>query len=352
MLDLDSLERSSAIDDQVVVAVLAPWEGNPVTLTDEVDGDDELGKVALLLQWRDCSTLDPGKAGDAQLRRVVTRQGILVAMSLPDPRPDETVVVTGASAGIGAELARILAERGHGLTLVARRRDRLEELAGELRGAHGVVVDVHDVDLTDDAAREELIATIGGARRDVAGLCNNAGYGSFGRFWELPREREADMVKLNCLVMADLTSAFLPGMVQRGEGAVLQLGSLAGYQPTPWNATYSATKAFVQSFSESVAGELHGTGVSLTVLCPGPVSTEFGAEAGVEDLEAGLPGFLKQGPREVAQSGVDGMVRGKRVVFPGLPHRFVAQAGRVTPRTALLPIANRIGKRTFGRSRG
>lgn len=272
-------------------------------------------------------------------------------MSLPDPRPDQTVVVTGASAGIGAELARLLAARGHGLTLVARRRERLEELATELRDAHGVEVDVHDCDLADDGARAALVAALQSSGKPVAGLCNNAGYGSFGRFWELPREREAGMVRLNCVALVDLTSAFLPGMVERGEGAVLQVGSLAGYQPSPWNATYSATKAFVQSFAESVSGELQGTGVSMTVLCPGPVATEFGAEAGVEDLEAGLPGFLKQGPREVAEAGVEGMVRGKRVVFPGAPHRMIAQAGRITPRTALLPIVNRIGKRTVGRSR-
>ncbi|HVE68653.1 MAG TPA: SDR family oxidoreductase [Solirubrobacteraceae bacterium] len=272
-------------------------------------------------------------------------------MSLPEPRTNATVVVTGASAGIGTELARLLAARGHGVSLVARRRERLEELAGELRKAHGVDVDVHDCDLSDDAAREALIAAIHASGKPVAGLCNNAGYGSFGRFWELPREREAEMVKLNCVALVDLTNAFLAGMVGRGEGSILQLGSLAGYQPSPWNATYSATKAFVQSFTESVSGELRGTGVSMTVLCPGPVATEFGTEAGVEDLEAGLPGFLMQGAREVAEAGVEGMVRGKRVVFPGIPHRMIAQAGRVTPRTALLPIVNRIGKRTVGRTR-
>ena len=272
-------------------------------------------------------------------------------MSLPDPRPDQTVVVTGASAGIGTELARLLAQRGHGLTLVARRRERLEELGGELRDAHGVEVDVYDGDLGDAAAREAFVGTVRASGKHVAALCNNAGSGSFGRFWELPREREAEMVQLNCVALVDLTGAFLPAMVERGQGAVLQVGSMAGYQPTPWNATYSATKAFVQSFTESVAGELQGTGVSMTVLCPGPVSTEFGTEAGVEDLEAGLPGFLKQEPREVAEAGVDGMASGKRVVFPGVPHRMLAQAGRVTPRTALLPIVNRIGKRTIGRSR-
>jgi uncharacterized protein len=270
-------------------------------------------------------------------------------MSLPPPQPDETVVVTGASAGIGTELARQLGARGHDLVLVARRRERLEELAQELRAAHRVDAQVHACDLADDAARTELIEAIRQSGKHVAGLCNNAGFGSFGRFWELPGDRETDMVRLNCVALVDLTHAFLPAMMQRGAGSVLQVSSLAAYQPSPWNATYSATKAFVQSFSEAVAGELSGTGVSITVLCPGPVATEFGEQAGVGDLEENLPGFLKQDAVQVARVGVEGMIKGKRVVFPGLPHRLVAQAGRIAPRTALLPVVNRVGQRTFAR---
>jgi uncharacterized protein len=270
-------------------------------------------------------------------------------MALPDPKPSDTVVVTGASAGIGTELARQLAARGHGVTLVARRQDRLEELAGELRAAHHVDVEVHACDLADDAARSELIDALQQGPKAVAGLCNNAGYGSFGRFWELPRDTEADMVRLNCVALVELTHAFLPGMVERGAGAVLEVSSLAAYQPLPQNATYSATKAFVQSFSEAVSAELAGTGVSLTALCPGPVATEFGEVAGVGEQEGSLPDFLSQGPEEVARAGVDGMVKGKRVVFPGLPHRVVAQAGRFAPRTAFLPVVNKLGARTLDR---
>lgn len=270
-------------------------------------------------------------------------------MSLPSPHPNETVVVTGASAGIGAELARQLAARGHDLVLVARRRERLEELAEGLRRVHGTDAEVHACDLADDAQRAALVEAIQASGKHVAGLCNNAGFGSFGRFWELPREHEVGMVKLNCVALVELTHAFLPGMVERGAGSVLQVSSLAAYQPSPWNATYSATKAFVQSFSEAVAGELAGTGASITTLCPGPVATEFADKAGVADLEAGLPNFLKQTAEEVARAGIEGMVKGKRVVFPGLPHRIVAQAGRVTPRSALLPIVNRVGQRTFAR---
>jgi short-subunit dehydrogenase len=270
-------------------------------------------------------------------------------MSFPSPRGDDTVLITGASAGIGTELARQLAQRGHGMTLVARRRERLDELAGELRAAHGVEADVHACDLADDAARAALIDALQQGPKHVAVVCNNAGFGSFGRFWELPRESETDMVRLNCVALVELTHAFVPAMVERGEGAVLEVASMAAFQPTPWNSTYSATKAFVLAFSEGVSAELSGTGVSLTALCPGPVSTEFADIAGVADLEAGLPGFLSQTAEEVARAGVQGMVRGKRVVFTGLPHRLVAQAGRFTPRSALLPIVNKIGTRALER---
>jgi short-subunit dehydrogenase len=269
-------------------------------------------------------------------------------VSLPSPAPSDTVLITGASSGIGSELARLLAARGHNIALAARRRERLDELANELRARHGVEAEVHECDLADDGARGRLIDSLQQGPKHVAGLCNNAGYGSFGRFWELPRDSEADMVRVNVLALVELTHAFLPAMVERGSGAVLEVGSLAGYQPLPTNATYAATKAFVQSFSEAVSAELRGTGVSLTVLCPGPVSTEFGEVAGVGELEGNLPGFISQSPHGVARAGVEGMVKGKRVVFPGLPHQVVAQAGRFAPRT-LLPLVAKVSARTLDR---
>jgi uncharacterized protein len=270
-------------------------------------------------------------------------------MALPAPDPSATCVVTGASAGIGKELARQLAERGHGLTLVARRRERLEDLAGELRAAHGVEVAVHDCDLSDDAARAALIAALRDGERRVDVLCNNAGYGSFGRFHERPPESEVAMVRVNVVALHELTATFLPAMVKRGRGAVLNVGSLAGFQPQPHNATYAATKAFVNSFSEAVASELAGTGVSMTVLCPGPVDTEFGEVAGVGEIEGRLPGFMSQSAREVASAGIEGMEKGKRMVFPGVAHNAVAQAGRLVPRSLLLPAWARLGARVLER---
>jgi short-subunit dehydrogenase len=270
-------------------------------------------------------------------------------MALPPPDPSATCVVTGASAGIGLELARQLAERGHAVTLVARRRERLDELAEELRGRHGVGVDVHACDLADDAQRAGLIEALRAGERRVDVLCNNAGYGAFGRFHELPAEDQVNMVRLNVLALHELTATFLPEMVARGQGAVLNVGSLAGFQPGPHNATYAATKAFVNSFSEGVAAELAGTGVSMTVLCPGPVATEFGEVAGVGEIEGRLPGFMSQSAADVARAAIEGMERGKRMVFPGLAENFVAQAGRFVPRSLLLPAWAKLGGRVLER---
>jgi len=267
-------------------------------------------------------------------------------VALPSPAPDTTVLITGASAGIGAELARQLGERGHDLTLVARRQDRLTELAEEI-GARGVHVEVDPCDLADPGARAELIRRVDRRKRAVLGLCNNAGFGSFGRFWELPAEREVEQVRLNVQALHELTSAFLPAMVRRGTGAILNTGSVAGYQPTPLNATYAATKAFVNSFSEALHAELAGTGVSCTVLAPGPVKTEFADVAGVGQFNGVGPGFLWGTPEQVAGAGIDGMVRGRRTVVPRPGDKLTAAMGRFTPRSILLPIVQRVADRNL-----
>jgi len=269
-------------------------------------------------------------------------------MSLPAPGSNLTVLVTGASAGIGTELARGLAARGYGLDLVARRRDRLSALAEELRTARGVDVQVHTADLSTSRGRKRLIAKL--AERDgfVAGLCNNAGFGSFGRFQSLPIEREMEEVQLNVTAVHELTGAFLPAMIERGTGAVLNVGSIAGAQPLPGNATYAATKAFVNSFSEALHLDLAGTGVSSTLLAPGPVSTEFGEQAGVGDQEQQLPGFLLASAAEVAEEGIEGMLRGKRSVVPGIGPKVMSTGGRFAPRSVLLPVTSKLLGRQFG----
>ncbi len=269
-------------------------------------------------------------------------------MSLPPPTSESTVLVTGASSGIGTELAREFARRGYGLTLVARRRGRLTELADECQRRHGVSVDVRATDLSKPASRKRLIAAMHASPARVVGVCNSAGFGSFGPFHELPLENETEQVRLNVDALHELTGAFVPEMVLRRAGAILNLGSVAGYQPIPSSATYAATKAFVNSFSEAVHSDLAGTGVSCTSLCPGPVRTEFGEVAGAGEMHGAGPDFLWARPEDVARAGVDAMLKGKRSVIPGLANRAAALGGRYLPRDLLLPLARVATQRSRG----
>lgn len=263
-------------------------------------------------------------------------------MSLPKPSNEATVVVTGASSGIGVELARGLAGRGFSLMLVARRRDRLDKLADQLSGKHSIAVEVLSLDLADPRARAQLIQRL--LDDPIAGLCNSAGFGTSGRFCELPLARESEQVALNALALMELTRAALPGMIKRGAGAVLNIASIAGFQPIPYMAVYSATKAFVLTFSEAVQEELHGTGVSVTALCPGPVPTEWAGIAGAEQF--GIP-FAQVSPHDVAEAAIAVMIAGRRTVVPGMVPKMVSTSGRLAPRSLLLP-AIRMGSRLLG----
>jgi short-subunit dehydrogenase len=260
-------------------------------------------------------------------------------VALPPPSPTSTCLVTGASSGIGADIARELAGRGYGLTLSARREDRLRELADELDGT-GVRVEVIACDVTDPDSRANLIAELAGKGLDVEVLVNNAGYGSGGRFQQLDGDREVQMVRTNCEAIIALCAEYVPQMVERGRGAILNVGSTAGYQPLPRQATYSATKAFVNNFTDALTADLAGTGVTATSLRPGPVATEFGEQAGVSDEFDSLPGFLMDSSEDVARAAVEGLEKGRRVVGPGIVGRL-AVAGQYTPRSVLLPALRR-----------
>lgn len=255
-------------------------------------------------------------------------------MALPPPSPDAPVVVTGASAGIGTALARELSRRGHRLVLVARSRERLEALAHELGNA-----EVETADLTDDAEREALIARLG----TPAGLCNNAGIATGGRFTELPLDRERALVQLNVAAVHHLTGALLPGMVARGSGAILNVTSIAGAQPVPGLATYAASKAFVTSLSEAVHAELHGTGVSVTALCPGPTRTALWEKADMDEVPEKAGRFFMDA-EPVARAAVDAMERGARTATPGVRNQLVSLGGRLIPRSVLLPVATRVNR--------
>lgn len=256
-------------------------------------------------------------------------------MSLPRPRANAQVVVTGASSGIGTELARGFAQRGHNVALVARRRDRLEALATELRSAHGVEVAVHECDLGDPIDRAALVADLRDGEMVISGLCNCAGFGTAGTFHELPLARELAQVELNATAIVELTHAVLPAMVAARSGAVMNVASIAGYQPIPGMAVYAATKAFVQTFSESVHEELRGTGVSCTVVCPGPVPTEWADIAGAQAV---MIEQAQVSPADVAAAAIAGVEHGKRSVVPGIVPKLMGLGGRYTPRSVLLPV--------------
>lgn len=262
-------------------------------------------------------------------------------MSLPAPSPSTAALVTGASSGIGADIARELAGRGHGVVLVARREDRLRALADELAAAHGVCAEVLACDLADPQARDALPARVAELGLTIDVLVNNAGYGSAGAFVKLDAANEAQMVRLNCEAVVALTSAFAPGMVDRRAGAILVVASSAGFQPLPRQATYGASKAFALSFSEALHAELADAGVTVTALCPGPVRTEFMEVADLGGLDASVPGFAWVASEECARQAVDGLVHGKRVVVPGLAMRAATMAGQHTPRSLLLPLMKR-----------
>ena len=262
-------------------------------------------------------------------------------MALPAPSPVSTCLVTGASSGIGAAIARGLAERGHGVTLVARREDRLRALAGELERAHGVRAEAIACDAGDPDARDRLARELDERGLVVEVLVNNAGFGSAGPFQTLDPGREAAMVRLNVEAVVALCGANLPAMVDRGRGAILNVASTAAYQPLPRQATYAATKAFVLSFTEALHGDLHGTGVSATALCPGPVRTEFFGAAGMEGQFDGVPELVWVSAEEAARAGIEGAERGSRVVLPGAATRLTALGGRLAPRGPLLSLLRR-----------
>lgn len=259
-------------------------------------------------------------------------------MSLPDPRSDATVVVTGASTGIGRALAVELAARGHGLTLVARRREVLRALARDLEADHGVRVAVQPADLAKPRSRVAAVRAIQAGDRAVVGLCNNAGVGRFGAFWEEEPDRLNALVALNVNALHELTLAFLPAMVERGEGAVLNVASILGHGPVPNNASYSASKAFVITLSEAIHAELAGTGVSCTAFSPGPVHTDAIASSGVEDVTPFTPSALFADAGDVAGAGVEAMVDGRRSAIPGVVNQLFAAGGRYLPRRVTLPL--------------
>lgn len=264
-------------------------------------------------------------------------------MNLPTPAPDTTALVTGASSGIGAEIARELARRGHGLVLVARRRERLEQLREDLTD-RGVRIEVMPADLADRADRERLVGEVHSSGLQVDILVNNAGVSTIGAVHRADVADELAMVELDVAAVVDLCTRFLPAMVDRRCGAVLNVASTGGFQPVPGQAGYGASKAFVLSYTQAVNGELHGTGVTATALCPGPVRTEFGEAAGFSpgEAEGALPSFMWEPAEGVARAAVEGMARGHPVVIPGTANRVTATLATLLPKQLLVSVMSRL----------
>ncbi|MBD3220628.1 SDR family NAD(P)-dependent oxidoreductase [bacterium] len=239
-------------------------------------------------------------------------------------------LITGASSGIGADLAREHARAGGSLVLVARRRERLEELAAELADRHDAEALILARDLTAPDAAGALHRDIAERGLEVDHLINNAGFGGLGLFHEIAPERHEAMIQLNVLALTQLTRFFLPEMIARGSGRVLNVASVAGFVPGPWQAAYYATKAYVLSLTEALAVELRGTGVTVTALCPGPTTTEFAEQAGADRLKLFESGTATSA--DVAAYGYRAMLRGKTVAIHGASNRMVPTLLRVLPR--------------------
>jgi short-subunit dehydrogenase len=258
---------------------------------------------------------------------------------LPPPSKDGAVVVTGASSGIGEEIAREFARRGYQLVLVARRADRLRELAESLGGmAH-----VQPADLSIPAQRAALPGQVAALGLVADVLVNNAGMSNLGPVATSDPEAELRLIEVDVSAVVDLCSRFVPGMVERGRGAVLNVASVGAFGPVPGQATYGAAKGFVLSYTDAISEELRGTGVTAATLCPGPVRTGFGEGVGIPDEEAekSLPKFLWKEPGDVARIAVDGLASGKRVIVPGAPNRIASILNHHLPRRLLLPMVAR-----------
>jgi hypothetical protein len=260
-------------------------------------------------------------------------------MSLPPPSSTGTAVVTGASSGIGSDIARELSRRGYTVTLVARGLTRLQAVADELpTRAEAIACDMADAD-----ARAALVAEIENRGLTVDVLVNNAGLSTVGPASGDDPAAEINVIRVNCEAVVDLTTRVLPGMLTRGAGGILTTASTAAFQPLPGQAVYAATKAFVLSYVQAVRAEVAGRGVHVTALCPGPVHTGFAAAAGVSDheFEGSLPRFMFVDSAVVAGTGVEGLVRDKGVVIPGAANAVSARLAAVTPRRLLLPLLAR-----------
>lgn len=247
-----------------------------------------------------------------------------------------TALTTGASSGIGAEFARQLAAEGMDQVLVARRGDRLAMLADELAKKYSVRCHTIAADLSQQDAPQRIFADTESKGLKIDWLVNNAGFGTNGAFETLPLEREMEEIHLNIGALVALARLYLPGMVERKRGHIVNLGSVGSWVPTPYMATYSATKAFILSFSEAIAAEVAGKGVGVLALCPGATKTEFQEVAGVAEH---VPEFTYMTAQEVVRQAIAAAKSGKRTLVPGWMNKVMIGSTRLTPRSVLTKVA-------------
>ena len=253
-----------------------------------------------------------------------------------------TVLITGASSGIGRSLAHLFAADGYAVVLVARRAQELQALGAELAAAHAVQVTTLPIDLAEPGSARVLCEQLESQGVNVDVLVNNAGFGMQGAFSALPIERQLGMIQLNVTTLAELTGRLLPGMITRNRGGILNIGSTAAFQPGPFMAIYYATKAFVVSFSEALAEELSGSALRVSCLAPGPTATAFATEAGA--AESGLFKGEVMNVDEVARIGYEGWKRGDSLVIAGRRNKLKALAVRFAPRSYVRKVVKELNR--------
>jgi len=259
------------------------------------------------------------------------------------PASPRTALITGASTGIGYELSKVFAREGYHLVLVARNEQKLQELAKELSKPAGISVKVIAMDLSNPSAADELFATLQRESVDVDVLVNNAGFATYGPFAESAPHSQIVMMNLNMVTLTHLTRLFLPGMIQRHDGKIMNVSSTAAFQPGPLMAVYYATKAYVLFFSEALANELEGTGVTVSALCPGPTTTEFQKRAQMDGVRLVRSGLMDAAT--VAEAGYRGLMKNKPVVIPGFKNSFLAFTVRFVPRKMAVRITRKLQSR-------
>lgn len=255
----------------------------------------------------------------------------------------KTALITGASGGIGLALAHLLAAEGYDLVIVARSEEKLRQLAHEMQSKHGIKVSVMARDLAKPQSAREVYDALQETGTHVDILVNNAGFATYGLFHETALQEELDMIQLNIATLTEMTHLFLPPMIARGEGRILNIASTAAFQPGPLMAVYYASKAYVLYFSEAIANEVQDTGVTVTTLCPGPTESGFQARANMEDSKLVQSGLMSSA--EVARRGYEALMKGKTVEVPGLGNKLGAMFPRFAPRKLTTALVRNLQER-------